>query len=131
MPKVLQQQVCSKTACSALLRAGHAGKSSLPDLSCGSGTWVLSFTFARYSLEKATASITSMHDRCRGSLVGHRFKCSAGAGPQQVPDLTCPTSMEAVFFRLLQGVHTISTLFSLQPWMLLAFTSCRHDRASN
>ena len=43
--------------------------------------------------------------------------------------LTCPISMEAVFFKLLQGVHTISTLFSLQPWMLLAFTSCRHGRA--
>ena len=50
---------------------------------------------------------------------------------QQVPGLTCPTSMEAVFFKLLQGVHTISTLFSLQPWMLLAFTSCRHGRAGN
>ena len=66
-----------------------------------------------------------MHDRCRDRLSSLDTDSSA----QQVLGLTCPTSMEAVFFRLLQGVHTISTLFSLQPWMLLAFTSCRHGRA--
>ena len=60
-----------------------------------------------------------MHDRCRDRL-----------SPWDTDsNLTCPTSMEAVFFKLLQGVHTISTLFSLQPCMLLAFTSCRHGRA--
>lgn len=37
--------------------------------------------------------------------------------------LTCPTSIEALFFRLLQGVYTTSTLFNLLPVMELALTS--------
>ena len=38
--------------------------------------------------------------------------------------LTCPTSMEAVFFKLLQGVYTMSMLLVLLPVMELALTSC-------
>lgn len=38
---------------------------------------------------------------------------------------TWPTSMAAVFLRLLAGVYTISTLFNLCPSMEFALTNCR------
>lgn len=50
------------------------------------------------------------------------------ANKQREP--TWPTSMAAVFLRLLAGVYTISTLLSLCPSMEFALTNCPAEHSS-